>query len=192
MGKLKLFSLALLAIGLTAVGTIRICAESPADKSFTVRRMQPQVVLYTIYRGPYENIGRPIGELYAMAAKKKITPRGPVMLVYLNNPRYVSQEHCLTEIRIPVGPEAIQQAGTLGAFTDVKTLREMEVAVVQKQPAQTDYSAFYRNFYERIAKEGYCPTDNAFEVFAGTGGQMTADYNQMKSEVMMPVVKTGS
>jgi hypothetical protein len=41
MGKLKLFSLMLLAVGLTAVSTIRICAESPTEKSaFTIRKLE--------------------------------------------------------------------------------------------------------------------------------------------------------
>jgi effector-binding domain-containing protein len=75
-------------------------------------------------------------------------------------------------------------------MTDIKTLKATEYAVMKKQLGQTDYEAFYRALYERIAKEGYHRTDNAIEVFSGN--MMGVDYTQMKSEVMVPVAKTVS
>lgn len=179
---------AVLVIGIAA----KLFAEQAVVKpDFSIRKFESQTVLYTIYRGPYETIGKPIGQLYATAAQKKITPCGPLSLVYLNNPYSTLQDstekHCLTEIRIPVDQNAIQQSGTLGEMTDIKTLRAMDVAVMKKQISQTDYSALFKALYKRIAEEGYRSLDNAFEVFSTNmaGG----DYTQIKSEIMMPVVK---
>jgi len=188
MSKMRNMLVLLLVVVVAAV-TVELFAEQDSSNSdFSIKKSEAQTVLYTVYRGPYENVGKPIGELYGLAMQKNIRPRGPVAMVYLNNPQNTTQEHFLVEIRIPVDPNAIQQAGTLGPMTDIKTVKATEYAVMKKQPGLTDYEAFYRALYERIAKEGYRRTDNAVEVFTGT--RMGGDYSQMKSEVMVPVAKT--
>jgi effector-binding domain-containing protein len=186
MGKLKLFSLALLAVGLTAVSTIRICAESPTEKSaFTIRRLEPQVVLYTVYRGGYDRLGKATGNLYALAGKKRISPRGGACYVYLNNPRNVSSQHLLTEIRIPVDASALKLAGSLGEITDVKELPAMEVAVAIKPKGQADPASIYDNLYPWIIKQGYTIVDSACERFLTNAD--AGDYANMESEIMVPV-----
>ena len=91
-----------------------IYAKSATKPAVTIRKVNEQVVLYTIYRGSYDQMGKAIGELYALAGQKGIMPRGPMTYAYLNNPKYVARQHLLTEIRIPVGKEALKSAGTLG------------------------------------------------------------------------------
>jgi effector-binding domain-containing protein len=184
----KKMSLLLLGLIMTAVMTIGIYAEQTADKSdITIRKMESQTVLYTIYRGEYQNIGKAIGSLYALAMKNKILPHGSLYCVYLNNPQYVSGEHYLVEIRIPVDQDALKLAGTLGEMTDVKTIQPMEVAVTRKSPGQTDHSLIYNGLYLWIAKNGYIVAENACEIFTSNAWAM--DYAQMKSEIMIPVKK---
>ena len=186
MNRLKTFSLSLVFV-LTVV-TVQIYAEQTTGESdITIRKLESQTVLYTIYRGEYEKIGRAIGSLYALGVKNKIWPRGSLSCVYLNNPQYVSSEHCLTEIRIPVGQEAIKLAGTLGDLTDIKALKAMEIAVVTKPAGQTDLSTVYDSLHAWIAKNGYRAADNACEIFAANAGM--TNYAQMKSEIMIPVQK---
>ncbi len=201
MNKTRVITAIGLGYVLAGLAIVLYAQQGSAEPDFSIRKSEQQTVLYTIYRGPYEAIGKPISDLYALAGREKMTPCGSLSLVYLNNPFHTSQDytgqHCLTEIRIPVGQEAIQRAGTLGAMTDVKKLSSIEVAVMQKQVGQADYAAFFKNLYERIAKEGYRLADDAFEVFSGnmTGSdytQMTgSDYTQIKAEVMVPVIKIG-
>jgi len=184
--------LALLLAGvLFAVVVVLFAEQGTGESAVSIRKSEAQTVLYTVYRGPYETIGKPISELYALAAQKKIKICGYLSLVYLNNPYYTSQndtgQHCLTEIRIPVGEEAMQQAGSLGEMTDVKKLQSIEVAVMKKQIGQVDYEAIFRNLYEQIAKQGYRPADDAAEVFSGD--MKSGDYTQMKSELIVPVRK---
>ena len=188
MDRFKKWSLLLVALVLTVLVSAEILAEKATDKSnITIRQLEPQTVLYTIYRGGYEGIGKAIGELYALATQKKIWPRGALSCVYLNNPQYISKEHCLTEIRIPVAKEALKQAGTLGEMTDIKELRAMEVAVINKQGMQVNYSALFNELYDGISKMGYRGSDNEWETFAGKAKSM--DYMNMKSEIMLPVEK---
>jgi effector-binding domain-containing protein len=188
MSRLKTTSLLLLVLGSTAIMTIGISAEQSADKSdITIRQLEPQTVLYTVYRGEYGKIGKAIGDLYALAMKNKILPRGSLYCVYLNNPQYVSGEHYLVEVRVPVAEDALKLAGTLGEMTDVKTIKAMEVAVTKKSPGQTDHALVYNSLYLWIAKNGYIATDNACEIFTSDAWAM--DYAQMKSEIMIPVKK---
>ncbi len=188
MSRLKIMSLLLLGLVLTAIMTIGIYAEQSADKSdITIRKMESQTVLYTIYRGEYEKIGKAIGNLFGLAMKNQIWPKGSISLVYLNNPQYISGEHCLVEIRIPVGKEALKKAGTLGEMTDVKEMKAMEVAVIKKSAGQMNYDSLYNGLHKWISRNGYRKTENACEIFAATGG--VTDYSQMSSEIMIPVEK---
>ncbi len=179
--------LALSLAVIVAAVAVELFAEQDSNSDFAIKKSEAQTVLYTVYRGPYENIGSPVGELYGLAMQKNIKPRGPIALVYLNNPQNTDREHYLVEIRIPVDSNALQHAGSLGPMTDVKTLKATEYAVMKKQAGQRDYDAFYRTLYERITKEGYHRTDNAIEVF--TENSMSGDYSQMKTETMVPVAK---
>ncbi len=189
MSKLKMMSLLLLV--LTAIMAIGIYAGQTADKSdITIRKMESQTVLYTIYRGEYEKIGNSIGSLFGLAMKNQIWPKGSISLVYLNNPQYISGEHCLVEIRIPVGKEALKKAGTLGEMTDVKEIKAMEVAVIKKSAGQMNYGSLYNSLHTWISRNGYVTTENACEMFAGAGG--VTDYSQMSSEIMIPVKKISS
>ena len=188
MNRLKLMSLILLVLLSTTIITIGICADQSEEKSdITIRKLEPQTVLYTIYRGEYQNIGKAIGGLYALGAKNQIWPRGSLSCVYLNNPQYISGEHCLVEIRILVGQEALKLAGTLGEMTDVKAIKAMEVAVTTKTPDQRDYSSIYNSLYLWIAQNGYRTTENTCEIFASNTASM--DYSKMESEIMIPVKK---
>jgi effector-binding domain-containing protein len=171
-----------------AAFTVELFAEANGTGSdFTIKKLEAQTVLYTVYRGPYEGIGSPVGELFGTAMQKNIKPNGPIALVYLNNPQGTSREHYLVEIRIPVDANALQQAGSLGPMTDIKTLNAATYAVMKRQAGDMDYEAFYHKLYDRITKEGYHRMDNAIEVFTDVG--MGGNYSQMKTETMVPVIK---
>ena len=188
MNKSKVLTLLLLVIGLTLIGAAAIFASTAAAKpAITIRKVEPQVVLYTIYRGSYEKTGSAIGKLFALAGHNRIQPRGPVYYVYLNNPNQVSSEHWLTEIRIPVGKDALKIAGTLGEMTDVKTLPAMEMAVAVKPQGLADPSPIYKALYIWVAKQGYMVAGSCREVFLTNA--MSGNYAQMKTEIMLPVQK---
>jgi effector-binding domain-containing protein len=189
MGKMKNMLVLLLVVIVAAVTVELFAEQSSGESDFSIKKSEAQTVLYTVYRGQYEKMGDAISKLYGLAGKKKIIPRGPVATVHLNNPQNTSQEHFLTEIRIPVGDEAMQYAGKLGEMTDIKTLQPMDVAVMKKQP-KLDYSTFYRRFYERITKEGYRPTDGAITVFPSAGP--ASDYSELEAEISVPVSKIGA
>jgi len=176
------------AMVVTVVIAVEIFAGQAEEKpEITVRKLQPQTVLYTIYRGSYDKIGEAIGNLFALAGQKGVYPRGSMCCVYLNNPQYVSSEHWLTEIRIPVGEEALKHAGTLGAMTDVKTIPAMDVAVAVKPKGMADAGPIYEAFRLWMHKEGYVGVEGPIEVFLSNS--QTGTYAQMESEIMWPVKK---
>jgi effector-binding domain-containing protein len=185
----QLLNVLLLAVSILVIVVAAglFAGQTDAKSEITLRKIEPQTVLYTIYRGEYQKIGKPIGNLYGLAMKNQIWPKGSISLVYLNNPQYVSGEHCLTEIRMPVDKEALKKAGTFGEMTDVKELKAMEVAVIKKPAGQMNYDSLNSSIYKWAKQNGYRTTENACEIFAGSGGG--TDYSQMKSEIMVPVEK---
>ena len=185
----QLLNVLLLAVSILVVVVAAglFAGQTDAKSEITLRKIEQQTVLYTIYRGEYQKIGKPIGNLYGLAMKNQIWPKGSISLIYLNNPQYVSGEHCLTEIRMPVDKEALKKAGTFGEMTDVKELKAMEVAVIKKPAGQMNYDSLNSSIYKWAKQNGYRTTENACEIFAGSGGG--TDYSQMKSEIMVPVEK---
>ncbi len=176
------------AVVLTVIIAVEIFAEQAKEEPrITMRKMQSQTVLYTIYRGSYDRMGEAIGNLFALAGQKGVYPRGSMCCVYLNNPQYVSSEHLLTEIRIPVGEEALKLTGTLGAMTDVKAIPAMDAAVAVKPKGVEDPNHIYENLGNWIYKEGYTVIEGPIEVFLSNGPMVS--YAQMESEIMMPVKK---
>ena len=174
------FVLVLLAVGQAwaadpnlAVGEVKI-EQAPAE-----------VVLYTIYRGPYERMGQAIGSLFMVAGQKQIQPQGPVTMVYLNCPKEVTPEHYLTEVRVPVGEEALQHAGQLGEMTDIKRLPAVEVMVVEKPVGVADPSPIYQYLMVWTARHGYLVAGGPRETMLGMGGP---DYASMHTRIALPVV----
>jgi len=188
MRKVKVLLLLSLAMVAMVASVVAVSVKSAEDKpAFVIRKVEEQVVLYTIYRGNYDKTGAAIGKLFALAGQKGIIPRGPVLCAYLNNPEYVSSAHWLTEIRIPVGKDALKLAGTLGEMTDVKTLSALEVAVAVKPEGQADPGPVYASLYGWILKQGYMGVDTPCEKVLTNA--MTGNYAQMKTEIMIPVKK---
>ncbi|MCK4888224.1 MAG: GyrI-like domain-containing protein [Planctomycetes bacterium] len=188
MKKTSIWLVALIVICLAAASTVAISAKSATQESdIFIRKAKEEVVLYTIHRGSYDKIGPVIGNLYALAGKKGISPRGSVYYVYLNNPNQLSSQHWLTEVRIPVSKDALKAAGTLGEMTDIKTLSATDVAVAVKPQGQADPSGIYNKLYAWISKEGYITTDSAREVFLTN--VMSGNYAMMKTEIIIPIQK---
>jgi len=181
--------LSILVMVLLAGGVLEISAKSPAEKNrFTVRKVQEQVVLYTIHRGGYDKLGPAVGRLFALAGQKGLMPpRGPVTYAYLNNPRLVSSEHWLTEIRIPVGKQALKAAGKLGEMTDVKKLPAMQVVVAVKPEGQADPANIYKALSIWMHQHNYTAVDSFWEIFLTN--TMSGSYAQMKSQILVPIKK---
>jgi effector-binding domain-containing protein len=187
--KTVMMTLSVLAMLAVAVATDEQTASGPdsGQAEITVRTLPAQTVLYTIVRGPYQKTSQAVGGLYALAGQKGLRPMGPPTYTYLNNPNRISGEHWLTEIRTPIGDDALKLAGTLGDMTDVKQMPAVTVAVAIKPEGMADSSAIYGEIYTWAYKNGYRTVDSPSEVFLtnAAGG----DYTQMKSEIMMPVGK---
>jgi len=173
-------------LAIAAAGAVPVGADPP-EISVEVRRTQERVVLYTIHRGPLDKVGAAIGEAIGAAAKKGAYPMGPISFAYLNNFETTPEEHWLTEIRIPVGEDALKLAGTLGKFTDIKKLPALDTAVAVKPEGLATPDSVYQRLYAWMFENGYMPTERPSEVFL-TNAQ-TGDYSKMRSEIMIPVRK---
>ncbi len=170
-----------------AISSGILAASKPQEVPIEVRKTDERAVLYTVHRGPLEKVASTIEEIMTTALQKGIYPSGPISFMYLNNFEGLASEHWLTEIRIPVGREALSLAGTLGRFTDVKTLPSVEMAVAGKPEGLGSPASIYEQLYTWIFENSYLPTEGPSEKFL-TNAE-TQDYAQMKTEIMVPVRK---
>lgn len=174
----------LAAVTATAPNTAETATKARKDKpTCAIRELPQQVVLYTIYRGNFDDIASTVGGLYSLAAENGIYPDGPLTFAYLNNFSHVSNQHWLTEIRLPVDKSALQVAGKLGKMTDIKTVSAMKVAVATKPEGMANPEPVYKSLYTWMLKHGHIPTFGPQEMFLTNveGG----DYAQMKTEIMV-------
>jgi len=176
------------SLALTAVvaGTL-LAAAKAHETSFEIRKTEPRVVLYTIHRGSFDKVGSTIQELMTMAAPRGAIPTGPISFAYLTNMELTPKEHWLTEVRIPVGEDALKLAGTLGKFTDVMKLAPIDVVVATKPEGMTDPGPVYHKLYPWLLENGYVPVEGPLEQFL-TNAEGN-DYSKMKTEIMIPVRK---
>jgi hypothetical protein len=161
-------------------------ARSQEQAEVALREVEAQVVLYTVYRGPYDQVGSAISKLFAQAGPKGVFPAGSITFAYLNSPELTPAEHLLTEIRVPVAETALGLAGTLGDFTDVKKMPAVQLAVVHKPLGVGDPSGLRRRLYAWLHENGYHAMDTCQETFLSHGG---TSYAQMESEIAVPVRK---
>lgn len=188
MSQRKRWSVRCLLAGIVIVGIAAASAAPGADKpEVSVREVPAQVVLYTLHRGPYETVGGTIGGLFGLAVQNGMFPQGAMTLVYLNNPGLVSPEHYLTEVRMPVGEAALQKAGTLGEFTDVKLLAGMEMAVVRKPKGVEDQTSLRIGLSAWMQENGHVAIDSCVEKMPSQGP--VASYAEMETEIMYPIRK---
>jgi effector-binding domain-containing protein len=65
-----------------------------------VRNLKPLKVASLVYKGSYESIGEGYSKLFNYILENELTPNGPMMDLYLNDPNSVSPDDILTEIQM--------------------------------------------------------------------------------------------
>ncbi len=159
-------------------------SQAEPVSNVTIRDIRSQAVLYTIHRGHYETVSSTINKLYKLADLKGMCVTGPVFTGYLNDPQIQLPEHWLIEIRIPVGPEAMKFAGTLGQMTDVKILPAMKVAAAVKPAGQDNPEITICNLYSWIKKHSYRIAGGLWQ---SVPSDKANNYAQMRTEFMIPI-----
>jgi len=177
-------------VALTAAAAGALLAANPPEPSFEIRKTTESVVVYTIHRGPLSQVGSTIQELMALAVPKGLIPAGPVSFLYLTNRELTPSADWLTEIRVPVGEDALKLAGTLGKFTDVMRVAPVDVVVATKPEGQADPGPIYHKLYPWLVENGYVPVEGPRERFLTNA--KTNDYSKMKTEIMIPVRKVSN
>ncbi|MFC1765122.1 GyrI-like domain-containing protein [Planctomycetota bacterium] len=165
-------------------------SELSSSAQVTVRDLEPQTVLYTIYRGSYQGIGQAYGKLYGLAGAKRLPLTGEGLTVHLNCPQNTTETHLLTEVRLSVPESALSLAGSLGPMTDVKSVPGVKVAVAVKPAgvgSPEGIEKIVKTLYAWIYKNDYTVIDAPMQrVLSGT---KTHDYTQMKVEYLIPIAK---
>ena len=115
MAKAKPLLLLVVCVALLAAGAVKISVEpAPKEAALTIRNLDEQIVLYTIYRGSYDKIGPAIGKLFALAGQKAIRPAAIYQKLY----RWIAaQGYVVTD----AASEIFLTNATTGDYAKMKT-----------------------------------------------------------------------
>jgi hypothetical protein len=183
MRSARMWAVSLGIVAVVAVGLAQVGAQSEGkDIPVAIKRVEPQVVLYTIYRGDYDGVAQAIMNLFAVAGQKGLPLNGPLMFAYLNSPTVAPAGHQLIEIRLPVGAKGLELAGTLGDYTDVKRMPALEVAAIAKPAGVADPAPLHSRLMDWAIQTGRAPLEFPCEVFLTQGG---GDYASMETELRL-------
>jgi len=87
-----------------------VLAKTKGDKMVTVKKLAPALVAFTVYKGPYANIGTVYPKLMGWINGNNYEITGPVHETYLNEPGKVPAESLMTEVAFPIKPKAPAQS----------------------------------------------------------------------------------
>jgi effector-binding domain-containing protein len=150
-----------------------------------LKNYKSKLVLYTVCRGGNKKVGLAARDLYFLAENKII--RLLSTYVYLNDREEVPSKHWLTEIRLDARSDAIEHAGKLGEWVDIKEIPAYQAVAAIKNQGVADSGPIYEKLYSWIFEHGYVPAGRPIEnLLLGT---TNAKYEKIKSEITIPVKK---
>ncbi|MHC5033884.1 MAG: hypothetical protein ACYTFZ_02455 [Planctomycetota bacterium] len=171
------------AVAVMAWGAVPALGQS--EGPLTTRTMEAQVVIYTLHRGGHDSLRESVDRVLALARERGLRVTGPVTFEFLAYSDLISGEHFLTEVRAPVGLEALDQSGTFGPYEGVKAVAEVEVAVMRKPRGADNREELVEEFLNLVHRNGYVAVGNVFERFL-TGASRYAD---MESEFCVRIAR---
>jgi len=79
-----------------------IAGEAEEEGRVKIKTVPEQLVLSTVYKGPYSEAGKAIGALAEYAYKNGYQMVGPPIETYLSDPNETPESELITEMAIPV------------------------------------------------------------------------------------------
>ena len=79
-----------------------ISGEAEEERRVKIKTIPEQLVLSTIYKGPYSECGSTIGALVQYAYQNGYEIIGPPMETYISDPNETPEDDLLTEMCFPV------------------------------------------------------------------------------------------
>ena len=129
-----------------------------------IKQIEAQTVAYAPRKGPFDQIGQVIGELFAWIGKKGYMPAGPPGGFYFNAPEQVAPEELLWELYAPLAGEVlITEPGAEGI--GVKNLELREVAATMHKGPYENLGQLYPDFVSWIYANGYEVTGPGEEIY---------------------------
>ena len=130
----------------------------------TIKQIEAQTVAYADRKGPFDQIGSVIGELFAWMGKKGYIPDGPPGGFYFNSPEEVAPAELLWELYCPLAGEVpITEPGAEGI--GVKKIEPREVAATIHKGPMEKIGQVYPDFASWIEANGYEIVGPAEEVY---------------------------
>ncbi len=149
--------------------------ETPAEPAFAaeMKTTEPMTVASIAKMGPYNEVGPVFATLTQWVADAKVTPAGPMMGIYLDDPAKVRPESLRCEVCIPVpaGTKADAKSGVV-----IKDLAPMTLATAMHVGAPEKVSETYAKLNAWIGTSNYEVAGPSVEMYlspAGTAPEST-------------------
>jgi effector-binding domain-containing protein len=173
-------------LGIIAVFLFLGCPEETAETpepekpEITATDMDAMTVVFLEKKGPYEETGKAMMELFTLMEKKELKPRNYPMACYHDDPNKVDPK----ETRYEVFSEFV------GEFKGDKDLMVKEIPA--QKMAKTLYvgpyekcEPTYKQMYGWMAKNNYKPCGPSYERYLNDPAKVAP--GELKTEIMVPI-----
>jgi effector-binding domain-containing protein len=133
-------------------------------------------------KGPYNDVGKTIGELMTWVMTKKIIPKGNPFGVYYDEPGKVPPESMRYEVCLPVSKE-IKSDNVI----KVKDLPEMEVVSTIYMGPYDKVGPTYGQLMTWVTEKGYVISGPAREIYMSNSSSTPTE--SLKTEIQFPIKK---
>jgi len=147
-----------------------------------IKTIEPMTVISIEKKGPYNEVGKTIGEMITWVMAKTIKPMGNPFGVYYDDPMKVIPESTRYEICMPVAPE------TKGDKTiKIKNLPAMEVASTIYIGPYGKVGPTYEKLMTWITEKGYTICGPVREHYLNNPTSVPVE--SLKTEIQIPIKK---
>lgn len=147
-----------------------------------IKTIEPMTVISIEKKGPYNEVGKTIGEMITWVMAKKIKPMGNPFGVYYDDPMKVIPESTRYEVCMVVTPE------TKGDKTlKVKQQPGMEVASTIYMGPYDKCGPTYEKLTTWITEKGYTISGPVREHYLNNPSETAAE--SLKTEIQFPITK---
>ena len=156
-------------------------ATTPAFTA-TVKTAGAMTVASIAKKGPYNDIGKAIGELMTWVIAKKIMPKGNPFGLFYDEPGKVPAESMRYEVCLPVSKEVVSDK-----VIKVKELPEMEVVSTIYMGPYDTVGSTYGQLMTWVTEKGYVINGPAREIYMSNPSSTPTE--SLKTEIQFPIKK---
>lgn len=168
------------------INEVALSQECKKGIEVSVKKVEAATVAYTLHQGPYSGVGSAIEKVNKWIREVGLTPQGPPIAVYLNDPQEVPPESLLTEVQWPVKGAKLDSLKKLEGEVKLKDIPATEVAYTIHTGGYEEIGLVHKGIINWIAGHDYRIIGPPQEVYLT---DFTTPMEKWRTEIRFPVKK---